>query len=202
MDKKPKGYFKYIMAFDFETSGLAMGGKNNNPVRNDNEEYQIVSAGLVIADSETLLPIDELYLEVKWNGVAKWSKRAENIHGLSLEYLEENGMTEEEAVLEIGNFIFKYFGDRQLQLLGHNIASFDILFLRDLFNRHGISLKISHRCVDTNALGFVAFNSYTSDELFDLLGMDERGAHNALDDAKMSLEAARMIRLVFQKAIG
>jgi len=197
-----KGYFKYLMAFDFETSGLIQGGDHNNPVRNNKESYQIVSGGFVIADSETLKPIDELYVEIKWNGVSKWNKRAEQIHGLSLEYLEEHGMTEEEAVLAIGNFFFKYFGDRTLNLLGHNIASFDIPFLRDLFGRFDIPLKISHRVNDTNALGFIAFNSFTSDGLFDLLGMEKRDKHNALDDAKMSLEAARMVRLIFQQAIG
>lgn len=201
MAKKAKGFFKYLMAFDFETSGLVKGGNSNNPVRNDKEEYQIVSGGFVIADSETLKPVDELYIEIKWNGVSKWTKGAERIHGLSIEHLDEHGMTEEEAVLVIANFFMKYFGDRQLNLLGHNIASFDIPFLRDLFGKFGVPLKISQRYNDTNSLGFITFESYTSDELFDLLGMEHRSTHNALDDAKMSLEAARLIRLIFQQAI-
>ena len=200
--KKPKGYFKYILAFDLETTGLVRGEHPCRDYKTD-ECYQIVSGGFIVADSHTLKPIEKLYVEIKWNRESIWAKGAERVHGLSVEYLDENGLTEEEAVLEIGKFILKYFGPKDyVNVLGHNIGTFDVPFLRDLFGRFDVPLNISHRFADTNAIGFCALETYTSDELFEVLGFEKRSEHNALDDAEYALRAARVIRNIFNKAIG
>jgi len=189
---KPTGYFQKLIAIDCETSGLKYNCDDPS------EGFQSVSWGIVIADAETLKPIEELYIEIKWNGESEWALGAQKIHGLSKEYLEENGMTEEEAVIAIGNIITKYFGINSLCLLGHNVATFDIWFLKRLFRKFGIELKFGNRHVDTSSVGFVNWEVFTSDQLFEEVGYESRGDHNALDDARMALESARRTRVLFQ----
>jgi DNA polymerase III epsilon subunit-like protein len=175
-----------------------------------NERHQTVSWGIIVADAHTLKPIEKLYVEIKWNeasnkqrkGNAKFGAHAETIHGLTREYLEENGITEEEAVEKIGSLLLKYWGPNVgIRTLGHNVHTFDMPFLRDLFRRHGIELQFGSRHYDTNSIGFATFGTFNSDDLFEAVGFEKRGEHNALTDAEQALEATRIIRKVFQKAI-
>ena len=202
---KPRGHFDFILAIDCETTGLKFGSDYAD------DGHQAVSWGVVVADAATLKPIEELYVEIKWNQQSKdarkkdssFGKRAEEIHGLTYEYLEKNGIDEEDAVAKIGELILKYWGPEvSIRTLGHNVHLFDLFFLRSMFRRHGIELKFGNRHYDTNSVGFVTFNTFNSDDLFEKVGFDARGAHNALDDAKMALEAARRIRVIFQSALG
>lgn len=207
---KPRGYFKHMLAIDCETTGLCFS--SDSPVHNPKtgEKHQAVSWGIVVADSETLKPVEELYVEIKWNDESakqrnansSFGKKAEEIHGLTRAYLEENALDEEEAVLKIGELILKYWGPTvSIRTLGHNVHMFDLVFLRDLFQRHGVNLKFGNRHYDTNSSGFMTFGTWNSNELFSAVGFDERGKHNALDDAKMALESARIIRLIFQRCL-
>ena len=209
MKGKPKGWFQYVLAVDCETTGLCFNA--DSPAHNPNtgERHQAVSWGLVVADAHTLKPIEELYVEVQWNDHSldaleedkTFGKRAQQIHGLTIEHLEENGVSEEDAVIQIGEMILKYWADGNIRLLGHNVATFDLHFLRDLFRRHGIELKFGSRHIDTSSLGFVNFEVYNSDQLFEECGFDARGDHNALEDAKLALESERVMRLIFQSAL-
>lgn len=200
---KPRGYFEKFLAMDCETSGLAINSDDPSYDAHTGEEYQAVSWGLIVADSATLKPIEELYVEIQHNGDAAWDKRAEEIHGLSRSYLEENGFREDEAVEAIGSLIIKHWGpDTSIRTLGHNVATFDIWFMKRMMRRHGIELRFGNRHIDTSTIGFVNFEAYTSDELFELIGHDPRGKHNSLDDARMSLDAARQSRLIVQSALN
>ena len=193
---KPRGYFEKLLAIDCETSGLKYNSDDPS------EDFQSVSWGIIVADAKTLKPIEELYVEIKWDGESLWSMGAQKIHGLSKEYLEENGMTDEEAVVAIGSLIAKHFGtDNALCCLGHNVATFDVPFLKRLFRKHGIELKFGNRHVDTSSIGFVNWGVFTSDALFEEVGYEARGDHNALDDARMALEAARRTRVIFQSVL-
>ena len=211
MVKKKEGSIQYVLNVDCETTGICF--KSDNPVFDDKhgERHQTVSWGVVVADAVTLQPIEELYVEIKWNETSiaareknpNFGKVAERVHGLTREYLDEHGMTEEEAVVKIANLILKYWGPKNgIHTLGHNVITFDLPFLRDLFKRQGVVLKTGNRHFCTNSIGWGTFGSVTSDELFELVGCDARGAHNALDDALMSLKAARVIRGIFQKFIN
>jgi len=200
---KPKGFFKYTLAMDCETTGLcfSVDHPTNNP--KTGERHQAVSWGLVVVDSETLEPVDELYVEVKWNeeSIAQRAKNpkfgtfAEKIHGLTRAHLDEHGVTEEEAIVQIYEMIGKYWGPTSsICCLGHNVHLFDLDFFKDMFRRNGVPLKFGNRHIDTNGIGWAAFETYNSDQLFELIGFDARGSHNALDDIKMTVEAARVVR--------
>jgi hypothetical protein len=140
------------------------------------ERFQVLSWGLIIFEMETLKEVETAYLEVKFNADDyEWTKSAENVHGLSIEHLEQN----------------------EIMMLGHNV-DFDIKGLKHLMKKFGIELKISHRKFDTVGAGWIALGVYNSNELFDVCGFSERGAHNALEDIRMTLDAARTIRELVQ----
>lgn len=208
---KIRGSFDFLLAMDCESTGLCLNQDDPtyNPVTG--ERHQAVSWGLIVADTYTLKPIEELYIEIKWNehSIAqaqhspKWGRKAEAIHGLTREYLETNALTEEQAIEQIGSMILKYWGPTvSIRCLGHNVHTFDMPFFRDLFRRHGILLTFGARHYDTNSIGFATLGTFTSDEYFDKLGFEKRGDHNALVDARQALESTRRIRKIFQKTIG
>ena len=212
---KPKGYFEYFVAVDCETTGLCFKNYKHeeNPVYNPEtgERHQAISWGILIVRASDFAIVDEMYLEVQWNNESRrqrlrypdFGKGAEKVHGLTQEYLENNGIPEEEAVLKIGTLIAKYFGgDNSIKLLGHNVHLFDLPFMRDMFKRYGVDMKFGNRHYDTNSGAFMTFGTWNSDQLFEQLGFEARGDHNALDDIKMTLEAARIMRVLFQKFLG
>lgn len=199
---KPKGYFQFLLCLDCETTGLIFG--NLDPTYNPKtkETHQAISWGFVVADAATLKPIDELYLEIKWDGVSNWTEGAYKIHGLSKKHLAEHGMTSEDAAIEFHQFVSKYWSpDNTICTLGHNHVSFDLWFLRRWLEPLKIMPKLGNRHVDMNSVGFVNLQTYTSDDLFKELGFEKRDKHNALSDIKLSLDSARRFRVLFNNLI-
>ena len=193
---KPKGYIEKLLAMDCETTGLSFNGDDPSI------GYQSVSWGFIVADAHTLKPIEELYVEIEWDGQSKWNKRAEKVHGLSKSYLAKNGVTEEEAVEQAGSLILRHWGPKNcIHTLGHNVVSFDLWFLKRMFRNHDIELRFGNRHYDTNSMGWVALETFTSDQLFEAVGLTARKDHNALTDARYALESARRIRLIFEDAL-
>ena len=202
-NSKPRGYFEKVLAIDVETSGIMFGSDDPsyNPATGDT--YQVVSIGLVVTTKD-FVPVETLYLEIKWDGESLWDRKAEQVHGLSIDYLEENGLSREDAVAEIGNLIIKYWGpDVPVCVLGHNVATFDLCFLRRLLRSEGIEVKFGNRTIDTNTIGNVVLGTFNSDDTFAAVGLEERDSskHNALDDAKMSLACARFAKEMWKALV-
>lgn len=195
------GYFEYLCVMDTETSGL-----NYNSL-DPSDGYQIVSFGAIIVDANTLEELDSIYLECQWNGDSMWSDGAERVHGLSKAHLDECGLAEEEFVATIAEWLYSYFppdGDanqRAIKFAGQNVRSFDHYFVKNLFDKYKLPLRTGSRFVDTSSLGYAVFGCYDSNEVFKLVGNDDRDAHNALDDARMSLDVIRMAREVSKKNV-
>lgn len=207
---KPRGSFNFLLAMDCETTGLCLNQDDPSYNPKTGERHQAVSWGLIVADAVTLKPIEKMYVEIKWNETSKaqqkqnskWGAKAESIHGLTREYLEKNGLNEEDAVAKIGELVLKYWGPTvSIRCLGHNVHTFDMPFFRDMFRRHGIDLNFGSRHYDTNSIGFATFGTFNSDDLFEAVGFEKRGDHNALVDAEQALETTRIVRKIFTKAI-
>lgn len=211
----PRGYFKYALAVDCETTGLCFKNYNHdeNPVHNPDtgERHQAISWGFLIVNVEDMVIMEELYLEVKWNEISlqqrlenpNFGKSAEKVHGLTIPYLEENGIAEEDAVVKIGELVLKYFGsDNAIKLFGHNVHLFDLAFLRDLFKRYNINLKFGNRHYDSNSLALGTVGAWNSDDLFETFGFDTRGNHNALDDIKMTVDVFKNIKQLWEAKVG
>ena len=198
-DKKPRGYFKYVLALDCETSGVAMGCDDPSFNPDTGKTYASVSWGFLVLDGATLKEVDHLYLEIKPTEGCAWDTGAEKVHGLSREYLAKHGTDEDKAVLQIAQLILKYWGpDSYINLLGHNVQ-FDKWFLQRLMRSQGIELNFSNRLIDTNSFGFL-IDVYNSDDLFSSLGLKERNEHNAMEDIRITAEAARIMRKLVQSS--
>lgn len=203
MNSKPVGYFTRFLVIDCETSGIAKGQPDPSKNANTGETYQAVSWGMLVVDAQSLEIIDKLYVEVKWDGISVWDPKAEKVHGLSKNYLSQYGMSEEEAVVQIGNLILDHFGDTPVCVAGHNVGTFDLPFLRSTLYRHEVFVRFGNRVIDTNSIGFAVFGSYNSDDLFELVGCDSRDeAHNALADACNSLKVIQSVRNIFDVCIA
>lgn len=188
--------FHKFLAVDVETTGMCTVGDDPSV------GYQMVSIGLIVSEPRTFKEIEELYLEIKWNGESEWSDFAFNIHGLSKEYLEENGVDEDEAAAQILELIMRHFDTtKTIVLSGHNVASFDRYFLKSLFRKFDIELKFAHRMIDSFSIGLVSVGAYDSDDLFAKMGLPPRKLHNSLEDIRYTLKSIRMINKLIQQCL-
>jgi len=183
-----------ILAMDCETTGLKFGSLDPSI------GHQSLSWGMIVADAN-FKELDSLYLEIKWDGVSNWETRAEQVHGLSRDYLEANGMDKEDAAATIAEFILKHFDiDESIVCLGHNVRNFDLPFLVRLLSEFDLKFKFAHRAIDTFSPGFVLAGKTNSDEIFQYFGMPPRHQHNALEDARRALKVCRNIRRLWKQA--
>lgn len=200
--KPPRGYVTRLLALDAETSGLAYNQDDPSYNSQTGEYFQAVSWGLIVVNAETLLPIEELYLKIKWDGKSVWSPQAEKIHGLSKQHLEETGVSRSEAVEAIGNLILNHWGPTSpVHILGHN-PSFDLAFLKRDLRSEGLEIRFGNKMIDTNSVGFVVYSTHNSDDLFEMVGIEQRKDHNALDDARNALKVIQTTRALSNECFG
>jgi DNA polymerase III epsilon subunit-like protein len=194
---------KVIFCADCETSGLNWGYEEACSNIKVCQDYQSVQWGFVAVDATTLETLGEKKINIKWNGVAKWTQGAEKIHGLSKEWLEENGVTEEEAIVEMVEFWSEYVDlSNPIFFMGHHWRSFDHFFLEDLFIRHEVEgVKFSHKVLDTYSLAMGTLGLSSSDDIFKAVGLNNRTTHDALEDAQMTVEAFKRIRRIWKKLL-
>lgn len=196
------------LCIDWETSGALWGGDSS-------KDHQGLAIGAVVFNTSDFSVVEKLYLEIKFDGSRyTWTESAEKIHGMSREYLEQNGVTQEEAAAAIAELILKYWGpSTSVMFLGHN-PGFDIRFTAQLLATIGIEfsverntdmsgwIQVHHVVLDTSATGFITLGLFKSDLLFEKIGFEERGAHNALTDALQTVATCAAIRQMMQIAMG
>ena len=182
---------KFGLLIDWETSGSNFTGRSH-------EEFQGVSFGALIVDLEKMEEVAHLYREIRFDASRyKWSEDAEKIHGLSREHLEQHGVSREEALVALLELVAQYIGtSSKITFIGHNVQ-FDIDFTLQLAADHDIELTPHHVCIETSGLSLALFNLYRSDDVFKhVLGL-ERTTHNALDDARATLQLLQAIRAIY-----
>lgn len=199
----------HALCIDWETSGAVFGGDSS-------KEYQGVAFGAVVFNTKTFEVIETLYRMVKFDAAKfKWSDEAEKIHGLSREHLAEHGVTQEDAAMDLLDLILKYWGPtNKVMFLGHN-PEFDRRFTNQLTMSVNIEfsvektanevdghIQLHHVMLDTSAAGFITMGLFKSDLLFEAVGLEERGEHNALTDALYTVETCKRIRLLVDTALG
>jgi DNA polymerase III epsilon subunit-like protein len=179
------------LCIDWETSGSDWGGDSS-------KSYQGVSYGAVIFNTRTFEEVDSEYCEIEFDDSKyKWTDGAEKIHGLSREHLSKQ-TSREDAAIKLASFILKYFGAEPIVMLSHN-TRFDEAFTRQLLEDFEIPFR-THPCqLDTSGTAFICLGINNSNAVFDFFGLDKRGAHNALDDARMSLQVAKQFHLIFKE---
>ena len=191
MSKKSTGVPKFSLGLDTETSGFSLP--------NFASKHQMISYGAVIVDNESLEIVDALYNEIKFDDTKYiWDAGAEAIHGLSREHLSKNGLSSMDAACALAEFMLKYFGpDPSIMLIGHN-PKFEVAFMKQLLEPLEIMPNLYDRMIDTSVLGFTAFNNTKSDFIFNKLGFEDRGTHNALEDLFLTVGAVKKFREGFK----
>lgn len=198
---------EFGLCLDWETTGADFG-------KDSSLRYQGIEFGAIIFNAKTFEPIEKLKLYVKFNpDKYVWTEGAQKIHGLTVEFLEANGVTQEEAATQLAELILKYFGTSRVLFLGHN-PEFDRRFTNQLLNSIDIEfsvensgkfdsqIEVFHVVLDTSALGYIAFGIYKSDLLFEKIGFPARGDHDALADAEQTLETCAAVRALIQVALN
>lgn len=173
------------LAIDWETSGYSLPDYAS--------KHQGISIGAAVFNLKTFEPIETYYQVIKFNKKYEWDQGAERIHGLSREFLYENGVSQEDAALEFGSLILKYFGDSKIVLLGHR-CYFDKAFTNQLFDTVDMTLPWDPIQIDSAAFALSFLGVTLSDDLFDICGMPPRTEHNALEDVLMTLESIKSIK--------
>ncbi len=182
------------LVIDWETTGANFGGDSSI-------DYQGISFGAIIADTQTWEEIESIHVMLHFDDTKyKWTEGAEKIHGMSREFLQQNGVSREEGLALLLQLLLKHFAPgSKILLVGHN-AEFDRSFMYQLFKDNGLenALNLHHVMVDTSGIGFVLIGEYKSDVVFELLGqIEKRKEHNALDDARACLSSLRTAKNIF-----
>ena len=198
---------EFVLITDWETTGALFGGDSSI-------DYQGISLGAVIARTSDWSEVAAFERHIKFNPAKyQWTEGAEKIHGLSREFLEQNGVSQEQAAEEFLEFLFKYFGTSKIMFGGHN-EEFDRRFTNQLFNSVGIEFSIEktgkfethiplhHVTINTAGIGFVNFGLFKSDLLFTAVGVEERGQHKAIDDARAALQVMQVSHLAVKAALN
>lgn len=193
-----KNHFgKFGICIDWETTGADFDSGESH------KRYQGISYGAIIYSTETFEVVEKLYREIKFDDTKYiWTDGAEKIHGLSRDYLERNGVTREEALVDLLDLIERYIGSgNKIQLCGHNV-SFDLAFTNQIANDFGVQLEWHHVQIETSQLAFVAIGKYKSNDVFPFFCGETRTLHNALDDAEQCLSVVRGVRAMCNQALG
>lgn len=187
----------HILVMDWETTGAEFGMSAEEIAK----KYQGISLGLIVADFETLEEVYSDYFLIKYDTQYTWTQRAEEIHGITRDELEKNGVTREEAMERVLGAILEFWGPNGVIVFGAHNAAFDMAFLQEqILKPAGVTLEFHQAKLDTAVLGLMLFGNGRSDFVFDLLaGCDSRGAHNALDDARFCLKSMRTAKQLFQE---
>lgn len=201
--KKYQATPKYLLCIDWETSGADFG-------KDSSISYQGITFGAIVTKTSDFSEVESIYREIKFDDTKyKWTPEAEAIHGKSREHLNEHGVSPEEAATDLIELIAKYFGTDKVMFLGHN-PEFDRRFTNQLVKNVGfefsvekepgdnIQIPLHHVMLDTSAAGFIAVGLFKSDMLFDKMGFPERGDHNALEDARMTIGTCAIIKQLVQ----
>lgn len=183
---------KFGLAIDWETSGYSLP--------NYAENHQGLSFGAIIFDVKTFESVDTIYHEIKFDPKYQWSETAEKIHGLSRNYLNTNGVSQEEATTSLVNLIIKYIGTEDIMLLGHRVH-FDKAFTQQLTESQGVFLNYHPTTIDSASIATVLLETSKSDEIFSMLGLPKRGQHNALEDIMYTLDSVRIMKNFFLSGI-
>lgn len=187
---------KYGFGIDWETSGSSWDDDST-------KDFQGVSFGAVVFELATFEPVETLYREIKFDETKyKWQASAEKVHGLSREHLAANGVSQEEAATALMEMFIKYFApDERVFIIGHH-TDFDIKFTAQLLDQFGIMFQIGATIMDTAGTGLINFGIHKSEDLFQFLGLPARTTHNALEDILLTVQAAQMMRAIFNQALN
>lgn len=125
------------------------------------EGHDIVVASFAVCDHNFKL-LDYLTVHFK----QKNENYGQEYHGITPAILEECGVSEEEGLIEISNFILSHFdAEEYIACLGQNVHSFTVPFLKQFFYRNEVFFKFSTNAIEIFSLTTPTIGPYTVAEL-------------------------------------
>lgn len=168
-----------ILWFDLETTGL------------DKDTHTIIEIGIVLTDMNgNILETWETKIKPTAVDIAKASPRALEINGYTTEAWKDAPRPEEIAPIIRERFKGKFI------LGGHNVAHFDVPFLKAWLKRHGQDNNIGYRFLDTMSTAVehlfpCGLKSASLVNIRKALAIETGVAHTALADTLACAEAYR-----------
>jgi DNA polymerase III epsilon subunit-like protein len=166
-----------LLFIDTETGGL-------NPCR-----HSLLSLAMVIWEDMEIIDSQEILIN---DGILSVTAEALSINRIDMEKHKQSARPSSEAIEKILLFIRKHFPRQEkITLAGHNVH-FDADFLRIFLSRNkkNFSEFFSHRIIDTSSIlyylylsGHIKHKAISSDEAFELFGIEVEGRHTAIGDA-------------------
>lgn len=166
-----------MIIIDLETTGI------------DPQTTSIVSLGAVDYDTG-----DEFYGECRISANSIVTDEALKINGFTMEQITD---PQKQSAVQLYQKFVKWASSRSTMLAGHNIAGFDLQYLKEI---HKKQRKIKEfpfhfRTVDLHSLGYQRFGkSYSMTRICQLLEIEpEPEIHNALTGAKKEYECFKIL---------
>jgi DNA polymerase-3 subunit epsilon len=160
----------HIVAYDVETTGIST--KNDKVIQ--------LSAVKFDTDFNVVAEFDNYILPT---GVWHMSEGAFNVHGISEEFLKENGR----PLKDVGNEFLEFIDG--CDLLSYNGNKFDIKILVKDLRLCGYTIDLEGRAFYDSYLLEAKLNPRNLSNVYKkYTGLELDGAHNALNDVKATVE--------------
>lgn len=157
---------------DIETTGL-----------NPDKGHEIIEIAILTEKSAYCQKIKPLRIE-------RADPKALQINGYSPEEWED-ALSPDVAAQRIGEYLDGH------RIIGHN-PQFDMMFIQDLWDDHGLSFRTDRRLIDTMILAHehlepIGCRSLSLDNIRTFLGWSKLGSHSARIDAVDTLRLYRLL---------
>lgn len=151
----------YYLGIHVETTGIDQS--TDTEITNG---HSIVALALVVCDKnfnrvdDKIIFIDNDAPEIG----TRW-------HGISKSFLDEEGVSEEDAILEFANFILEHFSpEDNIVCLGQNPHSFALPFLKKLLYKNEVYINFSTNSLDLFSLTTPTMGELSIREVIDIFG--------------------------------
>lgn len=166
-----------VVCFDVETTGL-------NPVNNF-----IIQLAMVKFDLKTFETIDQRNWYIKPAHVYEISPEAQSKHGITKEFLEENGVTIKSIAQEIIDFV------SDSDYLTFNGNTFDVKFLYKDLEMFGFTLPMKDKIFYDAFSLYKTYHPSTLEAIYkNYTGKDLEGSHNAFNDVNATIEVFKHLQ--------
>lgn len=162
---------KDIVAFDVETTGL-----------NPQKDY-IIQLAMIKLDAQTLEVKEQKKCYINPDGDYEISPQAFEKHGLTKEFLKQNGVN----LKGVGQKIVDFFDN--CDILTYNGNGFDVYFLYSNLKAVGIDFNIDDRIFYDAFLMYKSLHPSTLEAVYEYYtGNKLEGAHDAFNDVRATIE--------------
>lgn len=171
---------KFLCAYDVETTGLSK------------QHDFIIQLSCIKLLKETMEEVGRRDWYIKPAHTYTIDPKASEVHGLTKEFIEANGVTIKEIADDFLSFI------EECDFLSYNGNTFDIQFLYKDFSMFGYDLKLEDRkFYDAYAME-CKFRPRTLSYIYsDYTGRFLEGAHNAIKDVEATIEVFKKQKSIY-----